>query len=45
MTLLYSTSYWVETIGYTFLLLGGLTVAFLMLRLLIRLNYPKKGNK
>lgn len=45
MILLHSISYWVEGIIYTFVLLGSLFVAFLVLRLLFRLNYPKKEPK
>lgn len=45
MVLLHSTSYWVESILYTLVLAGSAFVAFLVLRLLFRLNYPKKKDR
>lgn len=42
MMLITQTSYWVDSIAYTLLLLGSLAVAFLIIRLLVRLNYPSK---
>lgn len=40
-----SPDYWWNTFWYTLLLAGSLTIAFLLLRLLLRLNFPKKSNK